>query len=464
MRSEDREGRGEDEGRVNEDGDTLLASHSSKNVLYIHSHDTGRHVQPYGYAVPMPTYQRLAEEGVLFRNAFSAAPTCSPSRTALLTGQAPHSAGMMGLAHRGFGLHDPSQHLASVLKANGFRTALFGMQHVTHGDLHALGYDTVAAQDDRAVASVAPKAAAFIAELASGDDDRPFFLDVGFTECHRPFLEAEPGADRYVRVPAVLPDTPETRADMADFEASARELDRGVGIVLDALDAAGLAEETLVICTTDHGLAFPNMKCNLTDHGTGVLLILRGPDALGGRVVDALVAQIDLFPTLCDVLGIDAPNWLQGTSLLPLLRGEVDAVRDEVLSEVTYHAAYEPQRSVRTDRWRYTRRFDGRTKPVLPNVDDGPAKSMLLAAGWGDRAIEAEVLYDCLLDPVQCVNVIDRPDLAAVAAEMRGRLDRWMHATDDPLLDGPVPLPPGGCANDPDGLSPNDEPTVLAAG
>ncbi|MGC4192756.1 MAG: sulfatase [Thermomicrobiales bacterium] len=433
------------------------------NVLYIHSHDTGRYVQPYGHAVPMPTYQRLAEEGVLFRNAFSAAPTCSPSRTALLTGQSPHSVGMMGLAHRGFGLHDPGQHLASVLQMNGFRTALFGMQHVTHDDPATLGYETVVAQDDRSAANVAPRAAAFIAELGRAGDGRPFFLDVGFEECHRPFLAAEPGADRFVRLPAVIPDLPETRTDMANFEASARELDRGVGIVLDALAAAGLAEDTLVICTTDHGLAFPEMKSTLTDHGTGVLLILRGPDVFGGgRVVDALVAQIDLFPTLCDVLGIDAPAWLQGTSLLPLLRGETESVRDETFSEVTYHAAYEPQRSVRTARWRYIRRFDGRAKPVLPNCDDSPTKAVLMAAGWGERTVEPEVLYDCLLDPVQRVNVVNRPDLAGVANDMRARLDRWMRATNDPLLAGPVPLPPGGVANDPDGLSPEETPTVHA--
>lgn len=433
------------------------------NVLYLHSHDTGRYVQPYGHAVPMPAYQRLAEEGVLFRNAFSAAPTCSPSRTALLTGQSPHSAGMMGLAHRGFGLHDPGQHLANVLRAHGFRTALFGMQHVTHGDPAVMGYETVAAQDDRSVANVAPQAAAFIAALAAEAGGRPFFLDVGFEETHRPFLPAEPGADRWVRPPAVIPDQPETRADMADYEASARELDRGAGIVLDALEAAGLAGDTLVICTTDHGLAFPGMKCSLTDHGTGVLLILRGAGAFGGgRVLDALVAQIDLFPTLCEALGIARPDWLQGTSLLPLLRDEAGSVREEAFSEVTYHAAYEPQRSVRTDRWRYIRRFDGRTAPVLPNVDDSPTKTVLMEAGWGERTVEPEALYDCLLDPMQRVNVIDRPELAGVAEDLRARLDRWMRATDDPLLAGPVPLPPGGVANDPDGRSPGEEPTVRA--
>jgi len=75
------------------------------NILYLHSHDTGRTIQPYGHAVATPHLQRLADQGVLFRRAFCAAPTCSPSRAALLTGQCPHSSGMLGLAHRGFRLN-----------------------------------------------------------------------------------------------------------------------------------------------------------------------------------------------------------------------------------------------------------------------------------------------------------------------------------------------------------------------
>ena len=82
------------------------------NILYIHSHDTGRYLQPYGHAIPTPNLQRLAEQGILFRRAYCAAPTCSPSRAALLTGQSPHSAGMLGLANRGFvlGRFQPAHH------------------------------------------------------------------------------------------------------------------------------------------------------------------------------------------------------------------------------------------------------------------------------------------------------------------------------------------------------------------
>jgi arylsulfatase A-like enzyme len=97
------------------------------NILYLHSHDTGRYVSPMGYAVPTPNVQRLAGEGTLFRRCFCAAPTCSPSRAALLTGQSAHSSGMLGLAHRGFVLSDYTQHLVSTLKGAGYHTVLAGM-------------------------------------------------------------------------------------------------------------------------------------------------------------------------------------------------------------------------------------------------------------------------------------------------------------------------------------------------
>src|SRR6478609_3814802 len=94
---------------------------SGLNVVYIHSHDTGRCMEPYGFPISMPAYQRIAREGIVFRRAFSASPTCSPSRAALLTGQSPHSAGMLGLAHRGFSLTEPSQHLAAYLGQHGYQ-------------------------------------------------------------------------------------------------------------------------------------------------------------------------------------------------------------------------------------------------------------------------------------------------------------------------------------------------------
>ena len=423
------------------------------NILYLHSHDTGRYIQPYGHAVPTPHLQRLAEQGVLFRQAFCAAPTCSPSRAALLTGQSAHSSGMIGLAHRGFALHDYGQHLVHTLRGVGYHSALIGVQHIAQ-DASLIGYDEVVPPGGPDAPTRAATAARWLAQPPS----QPFFLSVGFIETHRDFPEPGPDDDpRFCLRPAPLPDTPETRRDMASFRASARTLDQSVGRVLGALDDTGLATSTLVICTTDHGIAFPGMKCNLTDHGIGVMLILRGPGGfVGGRVCDAVVSHIDVFPTVCELLDIERPPWLQGKSILPIIRGEVEEVNEAIFAEVSYHAAHEPQRAVRTRRWKYIRRYGDRTTPVLPNCDDGPSKDVWLRHGWHERPLPAEQLYDLVFDPNETNNVVDEASLSGVLSEMRGRLNDWMRATDDPLLTGHVPAPPGAKVNDPDGLSPRE--------
>lgn len=440
------------------------------NILYINSHDTGRYIQPYGHPMPTPHLQRLAEEGVVFRQNYSMAPTCSPSRAALLTGMAPHTAGMIGLAHRGFALRDPRQHLVHTLHAAGYTSALAGVQHVAPRD-ELVGYHRVLLAEGGGPRR--PATADAVASAAEGylrqAPSQPFFLSVGFFETHREFPEPGPDDDpRYLRPPDPVPDTPETRRDMAGYRASVRALDAGMGRVFAALDEAGLAATTLVICTTDHGLAFPDMKCNLTQHGLGTLLILRGPGGFrGGQVCDALVSHVDIFPTLCDLIEIPPPSWLQGRSLLPLMRGETE-VNDEVYGEVTYHAAYEPQRAVRTQRYNYIRRFGSRTQPVLPNCDDGPSKDLWLAAGWGQRQVCQEQLYDLTFDPQERRNLLDDaalandPALKLALAEMRERLRHWMERTDDPLLRGePAPAPPGALANDPDGISPRETPRKI---
>jgi N-sulfoglucosamine sulfohydrolase len=219
------------------------------NILYVHSHDTGRYVQPYGHPVPTPTIQRLADQGLLFRQAFCAAPTCSGSRACLLTGQWAHSNGMIGLAHRGFELHDYGHHLVRTLRDAGYWTGLIGEQHLSR-DPGVLGYDHVADIENHHVDAVAPAARRLIEEHPS----EPFFLSIGFFETHREYFAPTSVRDSlYSLPPANLPDTPETRRDIASYKASARSLDHGVGAVLNALDEQDLADQTVVILTTDHG-------------------------------------------------------------------------------------------------------------------------------------------------------------------------------------------------------------------
>lgn len=273
------------------------------NILYLHSHDTGRSISPYGHAVATPNLQRFAEQGVVFRQAFSCAPTCSPSRASLFCSQWPHQTGMFGLAHRGFSLNDCRQTWLHTFRDAGYFNVLAGLEHL--GLRAAMGLDHRPAIDlDLAPASaesrdVIPNACQWLVDRRS---EQPFFMDIGLFETHRTEKqgdrhqwhngEASPiGDPRYLRPPAILPDNPGTRLDFADFCQSVERLDDAWGQVLDTLDQTGLADNTIVIITTDHGIAFPGMKCTLTDHGTGVLLMMRGPDRLqhaAGKVVDSM--------------------------------------------------------------------------------------------------------------------------------------------------------------------------------
>lgn len=305
------------------------------NIIYLHSHDTGRCASPYGYAVRTPNLQKFAEEGTLFRQAFCANPTCSPSRAALLTGQWAHTAGIMGLAHCGFTLGDMSQHLVHTLKPAGYHTVLGGVQHVAKTP-EQIGYDQLLNPASTCVADAAP-----------------------------------------------------------------------------------------------------------SDHGIGVMLMMRGLGFPAGHVVDAMVSHVDVFPTICELTNITPPAWLQGRSIMPLVRGQVDSIRDELFAEVNFHAAYEPMRAVRTGRYKYIRRYSERSIPVRSNCDEGESKRHWLDLGWSQRQVAHEQLYDLAFDPHETNNLAALPDFADVVAPMRSRLQRWMDDTDDPIRSGSLSIPAG---------------------
>jgi len=432
------------------------------NILYIHSHDTGRLTSPYGYSVPTPNIQRLASEGVLFRQAYCAAPTCSPSRASLLTGECPHNNGMLGLVNRGFAMTESGyqHHVIRTLRQEaGYNSTLIGLQHIAK-DPHAIGYDHVEIVPGNHVEHVTPAAVRFLHEQPK----QPFWLTVGYFETHRRYRKAGPEDDwRTIHPPTPIPDVPATRHDMADFHATVRKLDWGVGEVLLALEATGLADNTLVVSTTDHGIAFPTMKCNLYDGGMGVHLVMRGPEGFtGGKVCDSMISHLDLFPTMCDLLQIAPPGWLQGRSFMPIVRGGIEEINDAVQAEVNYHASYEPKRAVRTKRWKYIRHFGDRHLPVLPNCDDGSSKTYWVENGWATQPEAPEALYDLIFDPNERDNLVADPSHRVILQEMQNRLNHWMHTTNDPLLFGPVSAPSGARINDPNEISPNDPVTVVS--
>lgn len=387
------------------------------NVLIFHLHDMGRYCSPYGYPVPTPHMGTFARGATVFRQAFSAAPTCSPSRAALLTGQTAHQSGMLGLLHRGFDLSDYSRHLGNYLKRNGYETAYAGVQHEFNPDSdQEIPYDRKLESPETCGRRDEQAACAAVEYLeGKGAEKRPFFLWIGMHDPHRPFLESDPAKRNpdYLQPPAPLPDTPETRRDMADYMETVEQADSRFGEVMAALGRNGLREKTLVILTTDHGIAFPEMKCNLTHHGTGVALIVDYPgNPRRGEACDALVSHLDIYPTVCELLGRERPPHLIGNSLKPLLDGKEESIRQDAFAEVNFHA--------------------------------GPSKSLLISNGLGsDSSRDRVQLYDLTFDPQERRNLAENPSYREVRLALEKRLEAWMRQTADPLLVGSVEAPSG---------------------
>jgi N-sulfoglucosamine sulfohydrolase len=215
----------------------------------------------------------------------------------------------------------------------------------------------------------------------------------------------------------------------------------------------------VVIFTTDHGIAFPGMKCTLFDDGIGVSLIIDFPgNPSRGRVVDALVSHIDLFPTICDLCHLEYPEGLQGVSLERLLQGEKETVRDEVFAEINYHVVYEPMRCVRTNRYKLIRYFGDCDRGIPANCDDSPSKDVFLENGYFERPREREMLFDLCFDPGEERNLSGDQSHKHILGDLNCRLLAWMEDSEDPLLQGEVPKPEGAVVGEPSMISPAELP------
>lgn len=174
------------------------------------------------------------------------------------------------------------------------------------------------------------------------------------------------------------------------------------------------------------------------------MLIMRAPSRFrGGRACDAMVSHIDVFPTICELLGLPAPAWLSGVSMAPMLNGTASGVRAEVFAEINYHGLmYEPTRCIRTERYKYIRRWTPDIT-ATSNCDNSPSKDFWLAHGSAQLRYPDEEFYDLVFDPHEQNNLLARAEYAGAVDEMRCRLEQWMQDTRDPLLNGPIPLPEG---------------------
>ena len=435
------------------------------NILYLNTHDIGRFLQTYGYPVETPRLLEFSRDAMAFSQMYCASPTCSPSRGALLTGQYPHNNGLIGLSHRGFCING-SHHLASYLKGQGYETVLSGVQHeIKLHEEEKLGYEKCLNPENYYRHDMPQsKLYTWQDELAAENaihylktrekTEKPFFLAVGFGCTHReyPVVPDDYETD-YVQVPKALPNVKEVRKDMAGMQIAVRTVDRLCGEILDTLKEIGEYENTLIFFTTDHGLPFPMMKCNLYDDGMGVAFLLRYPGMKNRHTVsDALLSQIDVFPTICDILQLPEPQWLQGISFLPVIEGKKEQVREEVIGEINYHVAYELVRCVRTRRYKYICRWDNGYAFVPPtHIDDSPSKEVFHENGYFEQELPKEELYDVCLDPQERKNLAEDAGAQEIKKEMQERLSTWQQETGDPLLtDGKIALPEGAicCTTD----------------
>ncbi|NGN62351.1 sulfatase [Streptomyces sp. A7024] len=401
-------------------------------------------------AARTPTFDRLAAEGALFTRAFCAAPSCTPSRNAILTGQAPHRLGAG--ANLWSELPATFDVYPDLLEQAGYR---IGRMRKGYGP----GVFPQWPHDPSG-----PDFPSFGEFLQQQPERAPFCFWLGSSDPHRPYdpeLGEQSGIDPAdVDIPPYLPDTPEIRADAVNYLAEVERFDREVGDALQLLDERGLAENTIVVMTGDHGWPWPRAKTNLYDSGTRVPLAIRWPGrAAPGTVIDRLTVLSDLAPTFLEAAGLPTPPAMTGQSLVPALSG-APAARKFVVLERERHSfaragnlAY-PVRALRTDRWLYIRNFfperwpAGDPQPPAPDrgafadIDAGPTKTQLLenrdrpefaeAFQLATAKRPAEELYDLASDPHSLHNLADRPASAAVQTRLREQLHDWMRRTDDP--------------------------------
>ena len=413
------------------------------NVLLVVCHDLGRRLGCYGVpGLATPNADRLAAAGLRCTQHYATAPLCSPSRGSMQSGCYPHSVGLNGLVNRGWDMLDGVPTLAQLLGQAGYETALIGLQHEKRQPIR-MGYGRYLHQRrPYLVSTLAPLAADYVAGRRPGDP--PFYACIATVETHRPYRHERytPDDPATVAVPPYLPDHPAVRQDLADLHGMVKAADAGLGLILDAVERSPAAENTLLIFTSDHGIAFPRAKSTLYGSGLGTALLLRWPARIRpGRVSDALLSNVDLAPTILAACGLPAPRSMQGTSYLPLLTGESDAGRQEAFAEKTYHDSYDPRRALRTARWNYVRNFaEG---PALPLPADIAASAAASALGpERDAPRPPEELYDLAADPDELYNLAGDPAYADTLAGLRRRLLCWQEDSGDPLLLGPIAEPP----------------------
>lgn len=406
----------------------LAAAAERPNVLFVFADDWGRYASAYAAIdgpgtlndlVKTPNFDRVAREGVLFRHAFVSAPSCTPCRSALLSGQHFWRTGR-GAILRGAVWDSAIPAWPLLLRDAGYKIgetykvwspgtpgdAPYGAGEFAYEKAGGR-FNDFSENVTRMVREGTPveeakrelyeeAAANFDAFLADRKPGEPFCYWFGPTNVHRKW---EKGSGRAMwgldpealkgKVPSFLPDVPDVREDLIDYFGEIQALDTMLGRLLERLEQTGELENTLIIVSGDHGApGFTHGKCNLYDFGVRVPLAIRWGGAKGGRVVDDLVSLPDLAPTLLEAAEVAGPGNMTGRSLFPILKseksGQVDPERTWVLAGRERHVESAndgylpyPERAIRTrdhlyiinfepDRWPMGRPYglDGSQDPT----------------------------------------------------------------------------------------------------
>lgn len=417
------------------------------NIILFITHDQGQFLGCYDTpqtpnSLNTPNLDKLAKEGIRFTNYFCTAPQCSPSRGGIQTSLYPHQNGLMGLVNRGWTLPPHNKTMPMYLSENGYSTHLLGLQHESV-DAKTLGYDTVSKRmkdykyDTKIMLSEYKK---FFEEHK--DDEKPFYANLGVIEIHRPFhIWSEPVDPKTVIVPPFLPESDKVREDLGLFYGIINPIDETIGKIIEFLDNTGLRKNTLFIYTTDHGSPFPRAKCTLYDPGIKTILIMNCPNNVfltGGKVLEQMISNIDLMPTLLDFIGAEIPENTEGKSFLPVLKDTNLTFRREIFTEKTYHDMYDPMRSVRTKRYKYIRNFEPSQDLYKMPIDIERSLSGQVLKDKIRVERTKEEFYDLKEDPLELNNLAYNTAYNDAVLELRQKLNNWMVKTNDPLLKGKI--------------------------
>ena len=459
------------------------------NILIAISDDQSYpHASAYGSKmVNTPAFDRVAEQGVLFNNAFVASPGCAPSRAALLTGLNTWQLEEAGTHASSFPAH--FKVYPDLLEQAGYYIG-YTQKGWAPGDWQVSERERNPAGNIYNIVELDPPfwgivrndySANFQKFIENRPEGKPFYFWYGSSEPHRVYEEGSGLASgkklEQAEVPGYLPDTEEIRSDLLDYAVEIEWFDMHLAKMIALLDDLGELENTIIVVTSDNGMPFPRAKANLYEDGIHVpLAISWGNKIKGGRVVDDLVSLIDLTPTFLEAAGIhgDVIDVLEGKSLVNILKshkqGIVDQTRNAVFSARERHSSSRwnnlgyPQRSVRTHKFLYIRNFapdrwpagdpqellaDGTLAPMhhayydidaCPTQDflvsnhDHPEYGKYLQLAVGKRP--AEEFFDIINDPACLRNLAGDPAYQAALIHHRELLGGYLMKTNDPRVTG----------------------------